>query len=273
MVYYQYMSTLTNPPVTIKVPTDPNTFLAHALERINNNPELRTLWTVLNVNAIDRLGMSDHGPVHFQIVANIGIKLLRMLHKQKIQTSIERDFELSFRHAELVVLLGCLLHDLGMSVDRPDHELHSLFLAHDIMKQVLDFLPVEERVIVSSETLHTIISHRKGGKPITVEAGVVRVADALDMSQGRSRIPYESGKVNIHSLSAYAIDEVEILEGEQKPIRIEIVMNNSSGIFQVDELLKQKLHNSGIEQYFEVRAYVKDEQEKLLLKEFVLSNI
>jgi metal-dependent HD superfamily phosphatase/phosphodiesterase len=176
------MSTLSQTPITIKVPTNPDTLVAKALERINDNVELKTLWRVLNVNAIDRLGMSDHGAVHFQIVANIGIKLLRMLHKNDIKTSIESDFELTFRHAELVVLLGCLLHDLGMSIDRPNHEEYSLFLAHDIMKQILDFLPTEERVIVTSEALHTIISHRSGGQPITIEAGVVRVADALDMS-------------------------------------------------------------------------------------------
>lgn len=267
------MSTLTQTPIVMKVPTSPNSLIAQALERINNNIELKTLWKVLNVNAIDRLGMSDHGAVHFQIVSNIGIKLLRMLHKQEVKTAIEKDFELSFRHAELVVLLGCLLHDLGMSIDRPNHEEYSLFLAHDMMKQILEFLPTEERVIVTSEALHTIISHRSGGQPITLEAGVVRVADALDMSQGRSRIPYESGKVNIHSLSAYAIDEIEILEGEKKPIRIEIVMNNSAGMFQIDELLKSKLKHSGIEQYFEVKAYVKDATEKLLLKEFMLENI
>lgn len=267
------MSTLSQTPVTIKVPTAPNTLLAKAVERINENVEVKTLWKVLNVNAIDRIGMSDHGAVHFQIVANIGIKLLRMLHKNDVMPSIEKDFALTFRHTELVVLLGCLLHDLGMSIDRPNHEEFSLFLAHDLMKQILDFLPTEERVIVSSEVLHTIISHRSGGQPITIEAGVVRVADALDMSQGRSRIPYESGKVNIHSLSAYAIDEIEILEGEKQPIRIEIVMNNSSGIYQVDELLKSKLKHSGIEQYFEIKAYIKNDQEKLLLKEFVLEKI
>lgn len=268
------MSTTYNqPPVTIHVPSTNNPLLTQALERINNDTEVKTLWKVINVNAIDRVGITDHGPVHFQIVANIGIKLLRMLQKASVQSSIEKEFEYTFKHAELVVLLGCLLHDLGMVIDRPNHEEYSLFLADKCMNRILDFLPTEERVIVQSEVLHSIISHRSGGKPVTIEAGIVRVADALDMSHGRSRIPYESGKINIHSLSAYAIDGVEIKPGTDKPIRIEIVMNNSSGIFQVDELLKSKLKNSGIEQYFEVRAYIKDETEKLLLKEFNLTKI
>ena len=98
-----------------------------------------------------------------------------------------------------------------------------------------------------SEVLHTIIAHRKNGIPYTIEAGIVRVADALDMSKGRSRIPYEAGNVNIHSVSAAAIDSVEINESSDKIIQIVITMNNSAGIFQVDELLKSKLKGSKLE--------------------------
>ena len=105
----------------------------------------------------------------------------------------------------------------------------------------------------------------------TIEAGIVRVADALDMSQGRSRIPYEAGYVDIYSVSAAAIERVEIVEGEEKPIQINILMNNSAGLFQVDELLKRKLLGSGIESYIKVRAYIERRREKKLLKEFELS--
>jgi hypothetical protein len=116
--------------------------------------------------------------------------------------------------------------------------------------------------------LHAIIAHRSDGVPYTVEAGIVRVADALDMSEGRSRIPYEAGKVDIHSISAAAIDRVEILEGTDKPIQINIWMNNSAGIFQVDELLKRKLLKSGLEKYVKVRAFIESTTEKKLVKEY-----
>jgi metal-dependent HD superfamily phosphatase/phosphodiesterase len=46
------------------------------------------------------------------------------------------------------------------------------------------------------------------GEPLALEAGILRVADALDMAKGRSRIPFEAGSVSMHSLSAAAIDEV-----------------------------------------------------------------
>jgi len=254
--------------IDIHVPTHANSLIAKALAVINEDVEIKTLWRISNVNAIDRLEMTDHGVVHFQIVANIAIRLARLLTKHQVEMSIVKDFGLSGDHAELVILLGSLFHDLGMSISREGHEGFSLFLANNLLHRVLDFLPVEERTIVTSEVLHAIISHRSGGKPYTIEAGVVRVADALDMSEGRTRIPYEAGKIDIHSVSATAIERVEIAEGDRKPVQINIYMNNMAGIFQVDELLRQKLTGSGIEKYLVVSAFLNEEPEKKLVKEF-----
>jgi metal-dependent HD superfamily phosphatase/phosphodiesterase len=254
--------------IDIRVPVRGNDLLEQVLALINEDVEIKTLWRVLNVNAIDRLGMSDHGPVHFQIVANIATRLARILIKRQVQMSINANYDLSNAYAELVILLASLFHDLGMSISREGHEGFSLFLTNNLLHRLLDFLPVEERTIVISETLHAIIAHRSGGHPYTIEAGIVRVADALDMSEGRSRIPYQAGKIDIHSVSAAAIDRVEISEGAQKPIQITIWMNNMAGIFQVDELLKQKLLGSGIEKYVRVSTYIAEGAEKKLVKEF-----
>lgn len=254
--------------IKIHVPIAGNELLEKALEVINQDVEVRTLWRVINVNAIDRLGMSDHGPVHFQIVANIALRLARLLAKNGIEMSVSKDYALSQKYAELTLMLASLFHDLGMSINREGHEEFSLFLARDILQRTLYFLPVEERTIVISEVLHAIIAHRSGGRPNTVEAGIVRVADALDMGEGRSRIPYMAGNVDIYSVSAAAIDNVEILEGKEKPVQINILMNNSAGLFQVDELLKRKLLGSGIEKYVNIRAYIKRRKEKTLVKEF-----
>jgi len=253
----------------ISVPARKNELITQALARVNKNEEILTLWEVINVNAIDRLQMTDHGIVHFQIVANIGLKLARLLEKRGADLSIVSDHELTQNHGELVVVMASLFHDLGMSISREGHEEYSLTLANGLLGEVLSFLPVRERTIVASETLHAIIAHRKDGVPYTIEAGIVRVADALDMSEGRSRIPYEAGIVDIHSISAAAIDSVKIKEGSDKPVEITITLNNSSGLFQVDNLLKSKLKGSGVEQFVEVRAYV-NEEEKRLLKEYKL---
>jgi metal-dependent HD superfamily phosphatase/phosphodiesterase len=126
-----------------------------------------------------------------------------------------------------------------------------------------------ERSVVVGEVLHAIIGHRRRGDPFTIEAGIVRVADALDMARGRSRVPFEAGQQNIHSLSAYAIEEVKISAGRgDKPVRVEILMSNSAGIFQVDELLATKLRGSGLEQYLEVVARIEAEHEERLIPVF-----
>jgi metal-dependent HD superfamily phosphatase/phosphodiesterase len=154
-----------------------------------------------------------------------------------------------------------------MSIHRADHEAFSLFLAGDLLPGLLEKVYDEpERTIIGCEIQHAIIGHRKGGRPLTVEAGVVRVADALDMEQGRSRVSFETSLANIHSLSAAAIDEVRIVPGEERAVRVEVLMNNSAGVFQVDELLASKLRGSGLEQYIEVVARIDAEHEKRLLR-------
>ena len=141
-----------------------------------------------------------------------------------------------------------------------------LFLAEPKLREILDGLYEEpELTVIASEVLQAITSHRDYGKPLTLEAGILRVADALDMAEGRSRIPFEQGRVSIHSLSAAAIEEVSIADGAERPVKIEIVMNNSSGLFQVDGLLKAKLRGSGLEPYVEVIAHIDTEAEKRLV--------
>jgi uncharacterized protein len=257
--------------VEIRLPVRHNPVLQKVIERVNADEELYALWTVMNVNAVTRLGMTDHGPIHFQIVSNIALKMLRQLLERNVVPSIVKDHGLANDDAEVVVVLGALLHDLGMSIQRADHEQYSLFVALPIIDRLLDGLyEVGPRTIVRSETLHAIISHRSEGRPMTVEAGVVRVADALDMTKGRSRIPFEAGLVNIHSISAASIEQIEIQSGEEKPIHIKVHMSNSAGVFQLDELLKEKLNGSGLEQYVEVEATIEGETEKKLLKIFRL---
>ena len=261
-----------NVHIDIRVPARHNPILQQVIDRVNADEELYALWQVMNVNAVERLGMSDHGPVHFQIVSNIALKLLRQLIEHGVVPSVVKDHQMTNNDAEVIVVLGALLHDLGMSIHRIDHEQYSLFVAQPKIDDLLEGIyPVAARTIIRSETLHAIIAHRSDGRPLTVEAGVVRVADALDMTKGRSRIPFQAGVVNIHSLSAASIEQVEIHSGTEKPIHIHIRMNNSAGIFQVDELLKEKLHGSGLEKYVEVEATIEGETEKNLVQVFRMS--
>jgi uncharacterized protein len=249
----------------INLPTRGNRKLRTLLERVNADLQVKGWWHASNVNAVARLEINDHSWVHIQIVANIALKLLRQLVKHGIETGMVRDYSLEQEDAEVVVTLGALLHCVGMAVHRDHHEDMSLFLAEPKMRELLSGIYEEpELTIVTVEALQTITSHRQDGHPLTLEAGIVRVADALDLAKGRSRIPFEHGRVSIHSLSAAAIDEVVIADGQDRPVGIEIRMNNSAGIYQVDELLKAKLDGSGLEPYVEVVAHIDTEAEKRL---------
>jgi hypothetical protein len=255
--------------VRVRAPTRGNRKLERLLEAVNADDQVKAWWHVSAVNAGRRLGMSDHSWVHVQIVLNIGLRLARLLFKRGVEPSIVRDFAMTERDAEVVIAAGCLFHCVGMSIHREDHERFSLFLTADKLGSLLAGAYEEpERTVIASEVLHAIIGHRRDGAPFTVEAGIVRVADALDMARGRSRVEFESGRQNIHSLSAYAIEEVKINPGRDRAVRVEIAMSNSAGIFQVDELLAEKLRGSGLEEHFEVIARIDAEHEQRLIPVF-----
>lgn len=252
----------------VRAPTRGNRRLEALLDGVNADSQVRAWWHMAQVTS-ERLGMSDHSWVHVQIVLNIALRLLRLLVKAGVSPALVTDHGLRDRDAEVVVASGALLHDVGMSIHRIDHEAFSLFLAERKLRELLDDVYEEpERTVVVSEALHTIIGHRRRGEPYTVEAGVVRVADALDMAQGRSRLPVDSGQMGIHAISAAAVDEVNISAGAERAVRIEIKMNNSAGIFQVDDLLATKLRGTPLEEHVEVIAVVEGETEKRLLTEF-----
>lgn len=252
----------------VRAPTRGNHKLESFIEAANADEQVRAWWYMTQVHA-ERLGMSDHSWIHMQIVLNIA---LRLLVKAGVEPAVVVDHGMSPRDAEVVVAGGALLHDVGMSIHRTDHEAYSLFLASAALEDLLaDAYPRElERTIVASETLHAIIGHRRRGQPYTLEAGVVRVADALDMAQGRTRLPIEAGQEGIHSISAAAVDEVRIEKGETRPVRIEIELNNSAGTFQVDDLLATKIRDTPLEGKVEVVAQIEGETEKRLLSGFKL---
>ena len=254
----------------VHAPTRGNRKLESFLEAVNEDERVRAWWYMAQINS-ERLGMSDHSWVHVQVVLNIALRLLRLLVKGDIEPAIVSEHGMRERDAEVVVAGGALLHDVGMSIHRADHETYSLWLAQGRLDSLLDRIYREpERTVVIAEILHSIIGHRRRGEPYTLEAGVVRVADALDMAEGRSRIPVEGGRYGIHALSAAAIDEVRIESGEERSVRIEIDMNNSAGIFQVDDLLATKLRGTPLEGHVEVIAQVSGETEKRLLPSFRL---
>ncbi len=252
------------------LPARGNRTLRDVIDRVNREDSLKALWHAANVNAVTRLQINDHSWVHIQIVTNIGLKLVRELRRAGVEPGMVTDYGMRQEDAEVVVVLGCLTHCLGMAVHRNGHEEMSLFLAADRLPRLLEGIYDEpDKTIVEAEVLQTIISHRSDGQPLSVEAGIVRVADALDMAKGRSRIPFEAGRVSIHSLSAAAIEAVRI-HHDSGHVLVDIEMNNSAGLYQVDNLLRSKLRGSGLEEHITVRATIEGESEKRLLPPFEL---
>ncbi len=248
-----------------------NKRLEQVIANAEADAELNQLWKCANINAVDRSHISDHGEIHIRIVAHAALRILRLLVEKGIQPNIVKDHGLTNEDAEVVVFLGACLHDLGISIHRDDHEVYSLFLAYPKARQLLTGVYEEPALTtVVAETLHAVISHNTDQRCLTIEAGVLKVADAVDMSEGRSRIPFEAGQVNIHSVSAQAVKEVKIEPGKDRPVRLSITLNNSAGIFQVDNLLKQKLRNSTLEPHVELVAQVHNEPERRIIEEYKL---
>jgi metal-dependent HD superfamily phosphatase/phosphodiesterase len=251
------------------IPFRNNAKLRHVIDKVKEDAKLQTYWRCANVMAIDRMGYTDHGPTHVKIVANLALKLMRILVDTQVKPSIVRHYSMRNDDAEVVVVLGSIFHDLGMVVTRNDHEKYSVLIALEFIEKCLTpAYSEEERAIISSEVLHAIVAHEQPNRPLTVEAGIVSIADALDMESGRARIPFESGKIDIHAVSALSIEKVEIIEGGEKPITIKITMSNSAGVFQIDELLKPRIESSGLQKYFHVVAEITGEKERKIIEKF-----
>jgi len=249
------------------IPFRDNTKLKQVINDVRKDIRLWTFWKCANVMAIDRMGYTDHGPTHVKIVANSALKILRILIENKVVPSIVKHYGMKNEDAEVVVVLGSIFHDLGMIVTRDGHEQISALLSLELMNKHLQRIYTEEeRAIITSEVLHAVVTHEQPRKPLTIEAGIVGVADALDMEEGRARIPFEAGKVDIHSVSALSIHRVEILEGKEKPITVKITMSNPAGVFQIDQLLKPRIENSGLQIYIHVVAEVTGEKERKILE-------
>jgi len=254
---------------TFSVPFLGSKKLKQIVNLVKEDVELQTFWRCSNVMAIGRMGYTDHGPTHVKIVANSALKLLRMLVKNGVVPNVVKDYNLTNEDAEVVVVLASIFHDLGMIVTRERHEEYSVMLAFRFLQRHLHAIySKEESAIISSEVAHALLSHHPRQRVLTLEAGIVRIADALDMEKGRARIPFQAGKVDIHAISAMSIERVEILKGTEKPVVIKIRMSNSAGIFQIDELLKARIVGSGLEKHIHVVAEIVGEKERKIIDKF-----
>ncbi|MFC7250536.1 HD domain-containing protein [Halomicroarcula sp. GCM10025324] len=225
------------------------------LHSIAESETIATYLDAQNVNPVTRMRYNDHGAKHIDIVRHRALCLYDLLKGGGVEFNGASDQRLEEADEAVIIALAATLHDIGHVVHRDSHPYYSIPLAADVLDEFLpEFYDVADAIRVKGEVLHAILCHHTEETPLTLEAGVVRVADALDMERGRSRIPYESGGRGINTVSSQAIERVELSAGDEFPVLVEIAMNNAAGVYQVDNLLKAKLNQSGLENQVRIVA-------------------
>lgn len=236
--------------------------------------EIQAVQDYANNVSIVRLGFNDHGPVHMRTVCRNALKMIKILYQTGVKTSLEAEQAGTFADSVSAVLLASFLHDFGMTIGRQDHELYSGILAFSTINRILESaLPGDEslrrRVVIRSMALEGIIGHMGTRKIHSVEAGLILIADGCDMTKGRARIPMEMNSKpaagDIHKYSANSIEKVKILAGSERPIKIEVHMSADVGLFQIEEVLLQKISSSPAKNLVELYACVDGREMKKYL--------
>ena len=223
---------------------------------LKDDAEVNADWDMADYIAVAKLGYNDHGEVHAKIVAANALKMLDLLFEAGVLPDIMKEHAGDEDDEHLVVMAAALLHDIGNQVHRHEHPLHSTYLAIPVLNRLLPhvYQDAEKMYEIRGHILHAIRVHGADVKDLTMEASLVGIADGTDMTKGRGRLAFDTGNINIHTVSALSIEKVEIAKGAEKPIEIRIEMSNSAGIFQVQETLVPKLTGSPLEDHVDIIA-------------------
>lgn len=224
------------------------------LDVLVQDPEVRANWDMADYLVVTKMGFNDHGEVHHKVVATAAASLLQLLVEREIEPDVVVSGAGDRDDAFLVTISAALLHDIGNQIHRVGHHSLGLILALPLLDRLLaEIYPeVEQRYELRGFILHAIHTHDIDVPPLTLEAAIVAVADACDMTKGRSRYAFDLGTINIHSVGGLSIERVTIAQGQSKPIRIRVELSNSAGIFPVEEYLVPKVNAGALAPYVEV---------------------
>lgn len=230
--------------------------IIHRLSReLEEDEEVNELLRMSNVMAVSRLKYNDHGIVHAKIVAGTALELLNLLTLRNVElTTLKDGITRSIDEVMVIVFLASYLHDIGNSVHRVNHEFLGALLAKDIVDRVIRKvmnLPNRRLIAIRQEILHAIFSSEYEVECLTTESSIVKLADGLDMSEGRARVPYKLGKFDMHAVSALSIKRVEVEAGE-RPIKISVYMDDVAGLFQIENVLMPKILSGLIKDHIEI---------------------
>lgn len=229
---------------------------------LKGDPEAKADWDMANYIAVSKLKYNDHGEIHAKIVAANALRMLTLLLDNGVPTSTLKEKAGDEDDVYLIVLAGALLHDIGNQVHRENHNVSSVYLAIPLLNRLLPKIYKDEQILyeIRGHILHCIYSHEFEILDLTEESALVGIADGTDMTKGRGRLAFDRGNVNIHTVSALSIEKVEIRQGEDVPIQILIHLNNSAGVFQIQETLAKKIIGGPLQNYCEVIAIAKPDE-------------
>ncbi len=235
-------------------------------QAIFDDEEIAALQDYANKVSIVRLGYNDHGPVHMKTAALNAMILSNLLTDAGVKLNLEQEEIGTVDDSRVAVLVATLMHDIGMSVGRENHEIIGISLAMPIITRLLTPLysgDLRKLVTVRSMIVEGIAGHMATQKIHSLEAGLVLIGDGCDMEKGRARITTQLStepKIgDIHRYSASAIQKIRLTKGEQKPIRITAEMSQSVGFFQIEAVLYPKITSSPVKPYIELYAGITGE--------------
>jgi hypothetical protein len=242
-----------------------------AYDLLTHDQEVLANWDMANFITVRKLGYNDHGRVHAWVTAAACLAILELLLEAGVRGDVVESGSGDVDDMYLVVILGTMLHDIGNQVHRAQHEAHGVALAIPILDRVLSqvYTDIGKRTKMRAFILHSINCHDLNPLPLTLEAGITAVADGTDITKGRGRKAYALGSVDIHSISALAVERVTIARGAEKPVEIRVMMINSAGLFQVEETLAKKVINTPLARYVDLLAYTdesRDSDERVVKK-------
>ncbi|THF84780.1 phosphohydrolase [Deinococcus sp. KSM4-11] len=238
-----------------------------AYDALRGDPEALACWDMANYVTMRKLGYNDHGRVHAFITGAASMAITELLLDAGVRPDLMDSGVGDADDVYLTVILGTMLHDIGNQIHRVGHEAHGVMLALPILDRIMGPLYEDpfKRTKVRSFILGAINCHDLNPPPLTLEAGITAVADGTDITKGRGRKAFSLGSVDIHSISALAVDEVVIEKGSQMPVLINVTMNNSGGIFQVEEILAPKVIRTPMRRFVELRASTRPQGDEQIL--------
>jgi len=228
-------------------------------ESLTADPEAIALWDLANYTTVGKLGYNDHGPLHARLTCSAAVQLLDLLVAGGQVPDVVTMGLGTLDDATLVVLAAGMLHDIGNALHREGQARNGTLLADPLLRRLLPATYPDPRAaaLVRALILAAINAHDTQVPPLTLGSAIVAVADAIDMTAGRGQASFERGRIDIHSVSALAIDRVTIRAGTDRPVHVEVEMHSDTGLFQLQETLVRKLLRTPLAGLVSVTACVR----------------